>query len=135
MERERQTQYEWLTLRCQSGEPGAFEDLIAIFERPLLYYAASLTGSPDSGLDVLQEVWIKVLRGIGIADREEGLDQFGRQLVVADRDPPLLADGGDKPPIAGVDPQRDLELDLAQAVDVGQRGLQIDIGTDVPEGS
>ena len=64
MEREKQTQYEWLTLRCQSGDPDGFEDLIAIFERPLLYYAASLTGSPDSGLDVLQEVWIKVFRGI-----------------------------------------------------------------------
>ena len=33
-------------------------------ERPLLYYAASLTGNVDSGLDVLQEVWIKVFRSI-----------------------------------------------------------------------
>jgi RNA polymerase sigma-70 factor, ECF subfamily len=56
--------YEWLALRCQTGEPGAFEDLIAVMERPLLYYAASLTGNADSGLDVLQEVWIKVFRGI-----------------------------------------------------------------------
>jgi len=53
-----------MALRCQSGEPGAFEDLIAVMERPLLYYAASLTGNTDSGLDVLQEVWIKVFRGI-----------------------------------------------------------------------
>jgi RNA polymerase sigma-70 factor (ECF subfamily) len=53
-----------MALRCQAGEPGAFEDLIAVMERPLLYYAASLTGNLDSGLDVLQEVWIKVLRGI-----------------------------------------------------------------------
>jgi RNA polymerase sigma-70 factor, ECF subfamily len=58
------TQYEWMALRCQSGEAGAFEDLIAVMERPLLYYAASLTGSVDSALDVLQEVWIKVFRGI-----------------------------------------------------------------------
>ena len=42
----------------------AFEDLIAVMERPLLYYAASLTGNQDSGLDVLQEVWIRVLRDI-----------------------------------------------------------------------
>ncbi|SRR6266568_202974 len=61
---ERRLQYEWLALRCQSGEPGAFEDLIAVMERPLLYYATSLTGHPDSGLDVLQEVWIKTFRGI-----------------------------------------------------------------------
>jgi RNA polymerase sigma-70 factor (ECF subfamily) len=55
---------EWLALRCQSGEMSAFEDLIAAMERPLLYYASSLTGNQDSGLDVLQEVWIKVLRDI-----------------------------------------------------------------------
>ena len=59
-----QIQYEWLALRCQSGEPDAFEDLIAVMERPLLYYATSLTGNPESALDVLQEVWIKAFRGI-----------------------------------------------------------------------
>jgi RNA polymerase sigma-70 factor (ECF subfamily) len=53
-----------MALRCQAGEPGAFEDLIAVMERPLLYYAASLTGNTDSGLDVLQDVWIKAFRGI-----------------------------------------------------------------------
>lgn len=56
--------YEWIALRCQAGEPDAFEDLIAVMERPLLYYAATLTGSQDSGLDVLQDVWVKALRGI-----------------------------------------------------------------------
>jgi RNA polymerase sigma-70 factor (ECF subfamily) len=30
----------------------------------LLYYATSLTANPDSGLDVLQEVWIRAFRGI-----------------------------------------------------------------------
>lgn len=64
MESENRAQYEWLALRCQSGEPGAFEDLIAVMERPLLYYAMSLTGSEDGALDVLQDAWIKVFRGI-----------------------------------------------------------------------
>jgi RNA polymerase sigma-70 factor (ECF subfamily) len=58
-ENENRTLFEWIALRCQSGEAGAFEDLVRAMERPLLYYAASLTGNPDSGLDVLQEVWIK----------------------------------------------------------------------------
>ena len=57
-------EYEWLALRCQSGETEAFEDLITVMERPLLYYAMSLTGSQDSALEVLQEVWLKVFRGI-----------------------------------------------------------------------
>jgi RNA polymerase sigma-70 factor (ECF subfamily) len=60
----RRAQYEWLALRCQANEPGAFEDLIALMERPLLYYAMSLTGNQDSALDVPQEVWIKTFRGI-----------------------------------------------------------------------
>jgi RNA polymerase sigma-70 factor (ECF subfamily) len=64
MDSENRTRYEWIALRCQSGEPGAFEDLIAVMERPLLYYATSLTGNQDSGLDVLQEVWIRAFRGI-----------------------------------------------------------------------
>jgi RNA polymerase sigma-70 factor (ECF subfamily) len=64
MENEDRARYEWIALRCQSGEIGAFEDLIAVMERPLLYYAASLTGSQDSGLDVLQDAWLKSFRDI-----------------------------------------------------------------------
>ena len=54
-------------LRCAArlASPDAFEDLVAAMERPLLYYAASLTGNQDSGLDVLQEVWIKAFSTIG----------------------------------------------------------------------
>jgi RNA polymerase sigma-70 factor (ECF subfamily) len=65
MSNENRTRYEWLALRCQSGEAGAFEDLIAVMERPLLYYATSLTGNSDTALDVLQDVWIRVFRSIG----------------------------------------------------------------------
>lgn len=57
-------QVEWLALRCQTGDPNAFADLIAIMERPLLYYAMSLTGNQDAALDVLQDVWLRVVRGI-----------------------------------------------------------------------
>jgi RNA polymerase sigma-70 factor, ECF subfamily len=56
--------FEWLALRCQAGEPGAFGDLIAVMERPLLCYATSLTGNQDAALDVMQEVWIRVVRNI-----------------------------------------------------------------------
>jgi RNA polymerase sigma-70 factor (ECF subfamily) len=56
--------FEWLALRCQTGDPEAFADLIAVMERPLLYYATSLSGNQDAALDVLQDVWLKVVRGI-----------------------------------------------------------------------
>jgi len=69
MDRTRRTQDEWMALRCQSGEAGAFEDLVAVMERPLLYYASKLTGSTEAALDVLQDVWMKAFRGIrGLKD-------------------------------------------------------------------
>ncbi|HUK15973.1 MAG TPA: sigma-70 family RNA polymerase sigma factor [Bryobacteraceae bacterium] len=54
----------WIALRCQSGEADAFEDLIAVMERPLLYYAAKLLGNEEFALDALQDVWMRVVRGI-----------------------------------------------------------------------
>jgi RNA polymerase sigma-70 factor (ECF subfamily) len=58
-------QDEWLALRCQSGEPDAFADLVHVMERPLLYYAAKLLGDEERAVDAMQDVWIRVFRGIG----------------------------------------------------------------------
>jgi RNA polymerase sigma-70 factor, ECF subfamily len=63
-ENEDRIRYEWLALRCLTGEPSAFEDLIAVMERPLLYYATSLTDNVDAALDVLQDAWFLVFRSI-----------------------------------------------------------------------
>ncbi|HET9280763.1 MAG TPA: RNA polymerase sigma factor [Candidatus Angelobacter sp.] len=65
LDRRGRTQDEWIALRCQAGEQNAFEDLVALMERPLLYYATKLTGNAETALDVLQDVWMKVFRGIG----------------------------------------------------------------------
>jgi len=58
------TQDEWIALRCQAGDNTGFEDLVALMERPLLYYAAKLTGNAQTAYDVLQDVWVKVFSGI-----------------------------------------------------------------------
>src|SRR6202790_1345409 len=58
------TQDEWIALRCQAGDNTGFEDLVALVERPLLYYAAKLTGNGQTAYDVLQDVWVKVFSGI-----------------------------------------------------------------------
>ena len=60
----RRTQDEWIALRCQAGDNTGFEDLVALMERPLLYYAAKLTGNAQTAHDVLQDVWVKVFKGI-----------------------------------------------------------------------
>ncbi len=64
---------------------------------------------------------------------EERLDQLGRELVVADRDAPLLPDRGDQAAVPGVDPQGHLQLNVPQAVDIGQRRLQVNISADICE--
>jgi RNA polymerase sigma-70 factor (ECF subfamily) len=55
---------ERLALRSQLKEHGAFEDLVHEMERPSLYYAAKLVGNPNAALDVLQEVWMTVIRKV-----------------------------------------------------------------------
>ena len=64
---------------------------------------------------------------------EKRLNELGRQLVVAHRYAPLLADGCDQPPVARIDAKRNLQLHFAQAFDIRQRGLQIDISADIGE--
>src|SRR5262245_51200293 len=59
-----QTRDEWIALRCQHGEPGAFADLARKMERPLLYFAQKLVNDEDRALDVLQEVWLRAFRTI-----------------------------------------------------------------------
>ena len=55
---------EWLVLRCQLGEREAFEPLIAKWHPLLWRYAVRLTNDADAAADVVQEVWLRVLRGL-----------------------------------------------------------------------
>lgn len=58
-------QDEWLVVRCQLGERPAFDELIERWHGPLWRYARRLTGDDDTASEVTQDVWLKVLRGIG----------------------------------------------------------------------
>ena len=53
-----------LAIRCQLGEPAAFDDLIERWHGPLWTYIRRVVGDEDAALEVVQDVWIKVLRGI-----------------------------------------------------------------------
>jgi len=55
---------QWIALRCRAGEAGAYSDLIGEMERPLLYYLTKLLRNENDALDVLQEVWIRAMRGV-----------------------------------------------------------------------
>lgn len=55
---------ELLAVRCQLGEREAFDELVARWHEPLWRYVLAMTGDPDVAEDVLQEGWLRVLRGI-----------------------------------------------------------------------
>jgi RNA polymerase sigma-70 factor (ECF subfamily) len=54
-----------LVRRCQRGDATAFEDLFRRFQPRLRYYVRRLDAGGDHTDDTLQEVWAKVVRGIG----------------------------------------------------------------------
>jgi RNA polymerase sigma-70 factor (ECF subfamily) len=55
---------EWLVVRCQLGERDAFDELIARWHPQLRRYVLRLTGDADAAADVLQEIWLRVIRGL-----------------------------------------------------------------------
>jgi RNA polymerase sigma-70 factor (ECF subfamily) len=46
------------------GEPDAFDALIERWHRPLWLYSRRMTGRDDEAQDLLQEVWLRIIRGI-----------------------------------------------------------------------
>jgi RNA polymerase sigma-70 factor (ECF subfamily) len=55
---------ELLAIRCQMGDPDGFEDLIRRWNGPLWRYLRRLAGNEQDAQELLQDVWIRVLRGM-----------------------------------------------------------------------
>jgi RNA polymerase sigma factor (sigma-70 family) len=55
---------ELLAIRCQMGDPAAFDDLIARWHGPLWTYVRRLVGEDEAAREVVQDAWIRVIRGI-----------------------------------------------------------------------
>lgn len=53
---------QWLIVRHLQGEPKAFEQIVALWERRLFYYLRRLLRAEEDAWDVLQEVWLQVFR-------------------------------------------------------------------------
>ena len=60
----REREDEWLAVRCQLGEPEAFDEMIARWHAPIRDYVARLAGGDDAAHDIAQDVWLRVFRGI-----------------------------------------------------------------------
>jgi RNA polymerase sigma factor (sigma-70 family) len=55
---------ELLAIRCQLGEPAAFDDLIARWHTPLWSFVRRLVGEDEAAREIFQDVWVRVIRGI-----------------------------------------------------------------------
>jgi RNA polymerase sigma-70 factor (ECF subfamily) len=53
---------ELLLLRHRAGDAAALPELVALWERPLLYYLRRLLASEEDAWDALQETWYRVVR-------------------------------------------------------------------------
>jgi RNA polymerase sigma-70 factor, ECF subfamily len=58
------TRDELLAMRCQLGEPLAFQELVETMERRLFYYIRRFLDDDDEAADVLQEVWLTVFQKV-----------------------------------------------------------------------
>jgi RNA polymerase sigma factor (sigma-70 family) len=60
-----QKEDEWLAVRCQLGERDAFDELIERYQQPLWQYVRRVVGTDDAAQEATQDVWLRVIRGIG----------------------------------------------------------------------
>ncbi len=54
----------FILLKCGQRENEGFRMLIELYERPLFYYLRRFMEREEDAWDVLQEVWVKVMRSI-----------------------------------------------------------------------
>jgi len=66
-------QLEALLRRCRAGDEEALEELIRRWERKLFYYARRLVANEADAWDVLQQTWVRAIRGIRAVQDSEKL--------------------------------------------------------------
>lgn len=63
---------EALLLWCRAGDEEALEELIRRWERKVFYYVGRLVAEESDAWDVLQQTWVRVLKGVAkIKDAEK----------------------------------------------------------------
>src|SRR3954469_19338697 len=64
--------FEALLQRCRAGDEEALEELIRRWERKLFYYVRRLVESEADAWDILQQTWVRVIKGIrGVREAEK----------------------------------------------------------------
>lgn len=57
-------EHELLAIRCQLGEPAAFDELVDRWHAPLWRYLRRMVDHDESAEELLQETWLRVVRGM-----------------------------------------------------------------------
>jgi RNA polymerase sigma factor (sigma-70 family) len=71
-----------LLARARRGEPGAFEQIYRLFERPVFTLALRLTGQREEAQDVLQDTMFKLFDRLGEFRAESPFWGWLRQIAV-----------------------------------------------------
>jgi RNA polymerase sigma-70 factor (ECF subfamily) len=53
-----------LVLRCQTGDERALFELVQCYQPRLAYFVGKMLGRPEGVDDLLQDVWLEVIRGL-----------------------------------------------------------------------
>ena len=117
-------QDELLVLRCQGGESEAFRLLVSRWQTRLRRLVVRLTGNHDAGTDLVQEVWLAIVRGLPRLDdparfrvwayriaAHKCADWVRRRVVRRDAGPELK-----RAAVAALDDSRPPELEQADEV-------------------
>ena len=67
---------ELLVLRCQSGEADAIKELISRWRLRLARYVFRHTGNSDDTADVMQEIWVSVVKKLNSLDDPAAFGQW-----------------------------------------------------------
>jgi RNA polymerase sigma factor (sigma-70 family) len=116
---------ELLVLRCRRGERAAWEELVAIWERPLLYYLRRMARSEGEAVAWLQDTWVRVFTSLGTlsdpARLAAWLYMIARRVALRNLGAIAEARGDEIDVHDGADPGRDTlrELEDAEAVHWG----------------
>jgi RNA polymerase sigma-70 factor (ECF subfamily) len=72
---------EWLVLRSQDGDAGAFEQLVSRWQERLWRHARRLVRDDASAWDVLQEAWMSMLKGLRKLDDPAAFAPWAYRVV------------------------------------------------------
>ena len=72
---------EWLVLRCQGGDAEALEQLVRRWQPRLRRHAWRLLQGDDVVVDILQEAWLAIVRGLGRLEDPASFPKWAYRIV------------------------------------------------------